>query len=281
MSPNKVKKNFWICIGFVVVLIFCVYFLFPIYWTFTTSIKERSQIFQQPPAWIPTKITFQYYVDIFKNSNVGTYFCNSLLIAMSTVLGVLILCLPAAFGLSVFQFRGKAVIKNGIIAVRMVPALLFTIPYYIIFLRIGLTDTLFGIVLCHIAVNVPFAIWLFINYFKELPKSLYEAALLDGCTNLSLFSKIAVKLIAPGIVTVAILVFINSWNEFGLALTMVFSDSKKTLPIAINSMIQFNTDIPFGTLSAIGMIVMIPAILESLFAQKYIVNGITAGAIKE
>lgn len=280
MNKYRAKKMFWTGMAVLVAAIFTLYFLFPIYWTFTTSIKERSQIFQLPPAWIPTKTTLQYYVDIFTNTNVGRYFLNSLFIACLAVAGTMLLALPAAFGLSIFRFRGKKLISDGIINIRMVPALLFTIPYFVIFLKVGLTDKLTGIALCHIAVNLPFAIWLFINYFKELPATIYEAALIDGCNNFSLFSKVAVKLVTPGIVTVGILVFINSWNEFSMALTMVFSDEKKTLPIAISSMIQYNTDIPYGTLSAIGMIVMIPAIVTSLFAQKFIVDGITAGAVK-
>ena len=276
------KKDFpWKIAAFLFVVFFVVYFLFPIYWTFTTSIKERSQIFQQPPVWFPTKITLQYYADIFNNTDVGVYFRNSLYVGIITVLGTISLALPAAFGLSVYEYKGRTLISNGIITIRMIPGLLFTIPYYVIFLKIGLTDTLTGIALCHIAINLPFAIWLFINYFKEIPSAIYEAALIDGCDNFNLFTKIATKLVRPGLVTVAILVFMNSWNEFSIALTMVFSDTKKTLPIAISSMIQYNTDIPYGTLSAIGMIAMIPAILLSIFAQRYIISGLTAGAVKE
>lgn len=275
------KKKIGTILLLLVLVVFAVYFLFPIYWTFTTSIKAREQIFQQPPAWIPTKITFQHYKDIFASTNIGQYFLNSLTIACITVCGVLLLALPASFGLSFFNVKEKKVISGGIITVRMIPALLFTIPYYVIFLKIGLTDTLAGIAITHIAVNLPFAIWLFINYYKEVPRTIYEAGLIDGCTYAKLFTKVAIPMVKPGIVTVAILVFINSWNEFSMALTLVFSDRVKTLPIAISSMIQYNTDIPYGTLSAIGMIAMIPAILLSLFAQRYIISGMTAGAVKE
>lgn len=278
---SRKKSSPWKIAAVLFIVFFVVYFLFPIYWTFTTSIKERSQIFQQPPAWFPTQITFQHYADIFNNTDVGIYFRNSLFVGIITVLGTIGLALPAAFGLSVFRYKGRTLISNGIITIRMIPGLLFTIPYYVIFLKVGLTDTLIGIALCHIAINLPFAIWLFINYFKEIPSTIYEAALIDGCNNFNLFTKIAMKLVRPGLVTVAILVFMNSWNEFSIALTMVFSDNKKTLPIAISSMIQYNTDIPYGTLSAIGMIAMIPAILLSIFAQRYIISGMTAGAVKE
>lgn len=278
---KRTNKKLWTILLIFVLILFAIYFLFPIYWTFTTSIKARGQIFQQPPAWIPTQITFQHYKDIFTNTNIGQYFLNSLIIACMTVCGVLLLALPASFGLSFFHFRGKKLISDGIITIRMIPALLFTIPYYVIFLKIGLTDTLIGIALTHIAVNLPFAIWLFINYFREVPRTIYEAGLIDGCTYSKLFLRVALPMVRPGIVTVAILVFINSWNEFSMALTLVFSDRVKTLPIAISSMIQFNTDIPYGTLSAIGMIAMVPAILVSVFAQRYIISGMTAGAVKE
>lgn len=280
MNHNKLKKTVWSAIAIIIVALFTVFFLFPIFWTLTTSIKHRSQIFQTPIVWFPTKVTWQYYQEIFTQSNVGRYFINSLLIAIMTVVGTQILGLTAAFGLSTFRFKGQKLISRSIITIRMIPALLFTIPYFVIFKNINLLDKLFGIAITHIAVNLPFAIWLFTNYFKETPKTIYEAALIDGCNHFSLFSKIAVKLVRPGVVTVAILVFISSWNEFSMALTLVFSDATKTLPIAISSMIQYNTDIPFGTLSAIGMVVMTPAILISVLAQRYIVKGITAGAVK-
>lgn len=278
---SAAKRRFYNCLLILFAVLFTVYFIFPIYWTFTTSIKERAQIFSRPPVWIPTKITFQYYIDIFTNTNVKQYFLNSLIVACLTVAGIMLLALPASFGLTLFQFKGKLLIKNSIITIRMIPALLFTIPYFVIFRAIGLLDTLTGIVICHVAVNLPFAIWLFINYFKEVPETIYEAALIDGCNRLNLFTRVAIHLIRPGIITVSILVFTNSWNEFSMALTMIFSDSRKTLPIAISSMIQYNTDIPYGTLSAVGMIAMIPAILLSVFTQRYIINGMTAGAVKE
>ena len=280
MNRTKAKRLLWVITVVFIVLIFLIFFLFPIYWTFTTSIKDRAQIFQDTPAWIPTDITFAYYSDLFGNANVGQYFSNSFIVATITLAGTLFLASTSAFGLSIFKFKGREFIKKSIITIRMIPALLFTIPYFVIFLKIGLTDSLLGIALGHIAVNLPFAIWLFLSYYNEIPGSIYEAAQIDGCNSLAIFTKIAIRLITPGIVTVGILVFINSWNEFSLALTLVFSNSVKTLPIAISSMIQYNTDIPFGTLSAIGMIAMIPAIAVSVFAQKYIIKGITAGSVK-
>ncbi len=254
MKSPSIKYALRIILVCLFIVIFVVYFLFPIYWTLSTSIKPRNQIFKQPPVWFPTEVTFEYYQDVFARTNVSRYFANSLIIAMTSVAGTLLLSIPCAFGLCRFIFKGRKIISDSIVAIRMIPALLFTIPYYVIFLKIGLTDTLIGIALCHIAVNLPFAIWLFTNYFKEIASSIYDAALVDGCNDQNLFLRIAIPLVKPGIVTVSILVFINSWNEFSMALTLVFSDDKKTLPIAISSMIQYNTDIPYVTLSAIGMI---------------------------
>lgn len=261
--------------------VFAVLFIFPIYWTLTSSLKSREQIFKIPPEWFPLHVTAANYFEIFRNSQVPTYFFNSMIVAILTVVGTLLFSITAAFGLSYFHFKWRNFIANSILSVRIIPPLLFTIPYYVIFRNIHLTNTLTSLVICYIAVNLPFAVWLLLGFFQQVPRSIYEAGMIDGCNSYNLLTKIGIHMVLPGLITVAILVFMNSWNEFSLALTMIFSDDKKTLPIAISSMIQLNADIPIGTISAVGMIVMIPAILFSLFSQKYIVQGLTAGAVKE
>ncbi|NQT66349.1 MAG: carbohydrate ABC transporter permease, partial [Actinobacteria bacterium] len=193
---------------------------------------------------------------------------------------ILIIGCLTAFGLSRFKFKGRRLFINSIILIRMIPILVFAIPYFVMFKTIRLTDSLIGLVIVYIAGNLPLAIWLLLGFFNKVDPAIYESAMIDGCSNFGLFRYIGIHLIKPGIITIAILVFMFSWNEFFMALVLIFSDSNKTLPIAISSMIQLHKEIPVGTIAAAGMIIMIPTILFSLFLQKYIVRGLMSSTVK-
>ena len=203
-----------------------------------------------------------------------------MLVAVSTTVISLALATMAGFGLSRYHFKGNKIIKNSVIAVRMIPALVYTIPYYIIYSKIHLLDTMTGLIMAYISFALPLAIWLSISFFYEIPDELYEAAEIDGCTEYGMYTKIALPLVKAGLLVIAILVFIGAWNEFGLALVLQSSDAKKTLPIGIASMVQTHKDTPSGSLAAAGVIAMIPAVILSMTTQKYIVKGTMAGAVK-
>ena len=257
-----------------------VLFFFPVYWTIITSFKTKAQVFvERPILWIDT-LYLDNYIEIFRKSYVATFFSNSMLVAVSTTVISLALATMAGFGLSRYHFKGNKIIKNSVIAVRMIPALVYTIPYYIIYSKIHLLDTMTGLIMAYISFALPLAIWLSISFFYEIPDELYEAAEIDGCTEYGMYTKIALPLVKAGLVVIAILVFIGAWNEFGLALVLQSSDAKKTLPIGIASMVQTHKDTPSGSLAASGVIAMIPAVILSMTTQKYIVKGTMAGAVK-
>ena len=246
----------------IILLLLGVLFFFPVYWTIITSFKTKAQVFvERPVLWIDT-LYLDNYIEIFRKSYVATFFSNSML------------------GLSRYHFKGNKMIKNSVIAVRMIPALVYTIPYYIIYSKIHLLDTMTGLIMAYISFALPLAIWLSISFFYEIPDELYEAAEIDGCTEYGMYMKIALPLVKAGLVVIAILVFIGAWNEFGLALVLQSSDAKKTLPIGIASMVQTHKDTPSGSLAAAGVIAMIPAVILSMTTQKYIVKGTMAGAVK-
>lgn len=264
----------------IILLLLGVLFFFPVYWTIITSFKTKAQVFvERPILWIDT-LYLDNYIEIFRKSYVATFFSNSMLVAVSTTVISLALATMAGFGLSRYHFKGNKIIKNSVIAVRMIPALVYTIPYYIIYSKIHLLDTMTGLIMAYISFALPLAIWLSISFFYEIPDELYEAAEIDGCTEYGMYTKIALPLVKAGLVVIAILVFIGAWNEFGLALVLQFSDAKKTLPIGIASMVQTHKDTPSGSLAAAGVIAMIPAVILSMTTQKYIVKGTMAGAVK-
>lgn len=244
------------------------------------SFKYNEDILTTVPQYIPTRVTTTHYIEIFRKSNFPTFLFNSAKIATLTTLLCVLVASMAGFGLTRFRFKGSKTVSFGIYVIRMIPGLLYTIPLYIIYLNLGLLDNPFGLIAAYCTFSLPMSIWLFLNFYEEIPREIYESASIDGCSNYRMYWNIALPLVLPSISVVAILCFIGAWNEFGLALTLTFRDEAKTLPIAINTMIQRDRDTPFGSIAAAGTLSMVPAIILSLTMQKYIVKGFTAGAVK-
>ncbi len=265
---------------FLGLLLFTIVFIFPIYWAVTMSFKEKADILVTVPHYIPKRITLSNYTDIFQKSGFANFTLNSAKISIITTLLCVITASMAGFALSRYAFRGRKILSGGIFVIRMVPGLVYTVPLYIIYDKLGLLDNHIGLIAAYCTFSLPLSIWLFLSFYEEIPREIYESAVMDGCSEYRLFASIAMPLVLPSISVVAILCFIGAWNEFGLALTLTFNDSFKTLPIAINSMIQRERDTPFGSIAAAGTLTMLPAIILSLTTQKYIVKGFTAGAVK-
>lgn len=274
---RRMIRSVWILFGLCVLGIL---FFFPLYWTFLTSFKTAEQIFVEKPLFFMDTFYLDNYLEIFQKSHVLTFFWNSFIVSVLTTVISIVIATMAGFGFCRYQFRAKKALQNSVLIVRMIPALVYTIPYYIIYSKIHLLDTITGLVLAYISFALPLAIWLAINFFSDIPDEIYESAEIDGCSEYRIYYSIALPLVKAGIVVIAILVFIGAWNEFGLALVLQASDAKKTLPIGIASMIQTHKDTPSGSLAAAGMIAMIPAVILSLTTQKYIVKGTMAGAVK-
>lgn len=265
---------------FLALLIPLFFFIFPMYWIITMSFKEKSDILVTIPHYIPHRLTLQNYIDIFVRTNFFYFAMNSMKISMATTLLCVLVASMAGFGLTRYKFKGSGSVSTIIYIIRMIPGLIYTIPLYIIFNKLGLIDNHWGLITAYCTFSLPMSIWLFMSFYEEIPRELYESAVLEGCNEYKLFRAIALPLVAPSISVVAILCFLGAWNEFGLALTLTFKDQYKTLPVSINLMIQREADIPFGSIAAAGTLAMTPAIILSLTTQRYIVKGFTAGAVK-
>ena len=279
MSEKTAARNARIAM-FVLLAILTLGFLFPIYWAVTMSFKEKADILVTVPHYFPQRITMTNYVEIFRKSSYGIFAWNSVKLAVLTTALCVFVASMAGFALTRFTFKGRKAISNSIFVIRMIPALVYTVPLYLLYNTAGLLDNHFGLMLAYCTFSLPISIWLFLSFYEEVPREIYESGVIDGCSEYRLFRSIALPLVVPSISVVAILCFIGSWNEFGLALTLTFKDAFKTLPIAINTMIQRERDTPFGSLAAAGTLAMVPAIILSLTTQKYIVKGFTAGAVK-
>lgn len=275
------KKRMIQSVGLAVMfLILGILFVFPLYWTVLTSFKTSAQVFVEKPILFMDTLYLDNYIEIFQKSHVLTFFKNSLLTAGGTTLLSLLLASMAGFGLCRYGFKGKKALQNSILIIRMIPALVYTIPYYIIYNKMHLLDTLTGLTMSYISFALPMAIWLALSFFLDIPQEIYESAEIDGCSEFKMYTRIALPLVKAGLAVIAILVFVGAWNEFGLALVLQSSDAKKTLPIGIASMVQTHKDTPSGSLAAAGVLAMIPAVILSMATQKYIVKGTMAGAVE-
>ncbi len=249
----------------------------PLGWMVLSSFKKPDDLVSQTPTlfFVPT---FQNYVGLFTGGNaLGGYITNSILAAgISTVIAVTLGCL-AGYGLARSHFRGKDHVSFWIISTRMAPIAAVILPLYAVFRTLDLLNSTTGLIVAYLTFNLPFAIWIMNAFFADLPPALEEAAMVDGATRFGAFWRIALPLTAPGIVTTAILCLVFSWNDYAFAQSFSGPGSQ-TLPIAASQLIT-QTCINWGQLMAIGTIVVLPMVVVGLAVRRYLVKGLTLGAV--
>ncbi len=251
--------------------------LFPPAVLFITSIKTEVDALSFPPKWIFDP-TLKNYVDILNTSPLIGYAVNSLIVAGLNTLLCLIVGSMAAYGLARFKFRGADNIAFWILSIRMMPPVAAIIPIYILMKSLRLLDTPWCLVITYLTFNLPFVVWMMKGFFEEIPREIEESALIDGCSDFSVFFRIALPLVAPGLAATAILVFIFSWNEFLFALILTGTKAV-TLPVGIIGYMK-ETGINWGYMTAGGILALIPVIVFMILVQKHLVKGLTLGALK-
>ncbi len=262
------------------VILFVGIIVLPFLWQFLTSIKPLSEISAIPAKWIPSEINIEYYFNIFEKHPFGRYLINSFIVAAcTTVLGLLVGA-SAAYALARLRFRGKKPILMAILSISMFPAIATLSPIYLLLRQFRLLNTYAGLIIPYITFALPMAIWLLTNFFSQLPKGYEEAAKIDGCSRAGIFFRIMLPLIKPAIFSVALIVFINAWNEYIYALTFMTNDEMRTVPVGI-AMLPSNYELPWGDIAAASIVVTVPLIILVLIFQKRIIAGLTTGGIKE
>ncbi|MEM6428586.1 MAG: carbohydrate ABC transporter permease [Deinococcota bacterium] len=258
----------------------CVLALFPLLWTFITSITPRELVYQWPPQFIPDNITFDAYARALGKTDLPRNFLNSLLVTTATVLGSLLIGSMAAFRFARGTFPGKNIILLFFIATIMVPGLSNIIPLYIIMRELSLLNTYLSLILVYIAGAMPLTVWLLKGFIESIPKELDESALLDGASKFQVFRFVILPLIGPGMAAAAVITFINSWNEFLLALTFIQSPEKRTLQPGIQLFVGYYESTEWTLIAAATLIACIPVIILFIFLQRSLIAGLTAGAVK-
>jgi multiple sugar transport system permease protein len=264
----------WLAV--VAIIIFC---LFPFYWLLNVSLKTGADL--SSSSLIPPNPTLDNYSSIFRNDDFTNGLKNSTIVAFSVTILALTFGSFAAYALARLKMRGKFLVLGIVLSVTTFPQIAIAAPLFKLWTDISLYNTRIGLIIPYLTFALPLAIYILTSFFKEIPKDLEEAALVDGATHFQAFRKVVVPLAAPGLATAGILTFIAAWNEFLLATTLTSSKSARTVPAAI-AFFTGSTEFeqPLGTISAASVVISIPLIILVLLFQKRIVAGLTAGAVK-
>lgn len=267
---------------YIVCTILAVIFIFPLFWSVFTSFKTPAEASASPPNIIPSHLSFSNYIHLASyGSGLSTYLFNSSIVAIGTVFGTLLLSGLAGYGFSRFNFPGKNVVFLVILSTLMIPFQSILTPLFLVLHLLHLQNSLLGLALVYITFQLPFGIFVMRNAFDTVPRELEEAGLVDGCTTVSVIYRVMLSLVTPGLVTVALFAFFNSWNEFLAALIFMTDNSKYTLPILLlNAQSGLFGTVDWGALQAGVTIAMLPCLILFLLLQKYYISGLVAGSVK-
>jgi len=266
---------------YIILLLALAFFLFPVFWTFVTSFKTQKEFFTYPPVFLPQQIDLHNYVGAMIPPPDGRHGFKSLMdsgiVALGTTVLSMLLGAPAAYSLARWKTGGDD-LSFWILSTRMFPPVAAALPLFFIFQRLKLLDTYYVLILANTIFVLAFVIWMLKGYFEDLPTELEEAALIDGCSSYRAFTLIALPLVAPGLVATTLFAFVFTWNEFLFALLLT-RRAVRTLTVMIPSLVGGH-EILWGEIAAAGIVAIIPGILLALLLQRYLIRGLTLGAVK-
>ena len=253
---------------------------FPIVWVISTSIKTQIDIFAVPPVLVPRHPTGSSYSDLV-TYGLFSYLLNSAVVAAATVAVTIVLGTLAAYSLARFRLPGRwtARVSFWILSTRMFPPIVTVIPLFQLMRALGLVNTRLGLVIAYAAFNLPFVVWMMRGFFVEVPRDLEEVAMVDGCSRMGALARVSLPLVVPGLAATAIFTVILSWQEFLFALILTQTRASATLPILVSSQVT-QYQILWGQMSAAGTITMAPVLAFAFSVQRYLVRGMSFGAIK-
>jgi ABC-type glycerol-3-phosphate transport system permease component len=260
-------------------LMLAVFVGFPLLWMMISSIKPSTELFVHPPRILPDRMTLIWYRNIFASSDTVALFRNSLIVGGSTTAICLTMGTLAAYGVTRFEFPGKRIFLLGGLLAYLFPAIVLFISVYMIINTLHLTDTYLGLVLCHCILTFPFALWMLKSFFETVPREIDEAAWIDGASFFRTFVSIILPLTLPGLFSVAVFVFVLSWNEFLFASVLITNGEMKTIPLGIAEFIT-SFDVRWGEIMAMGTLATVPVVVLFLCVQRYFIGGVISGGVK-
>lgn len=265
---------------FVAMSIICL----PGLWVVLNSFRPTVEIMAKPPVWIPDRLNLDHYRAMFGTIGqggipVGRYFLNSLVVSLTSTAVAILVGIAGGYAFARYRFGGKSALFVGFMLTRAVPGVALSLPLFIVFARLGIIDTHFGLILAYVAMNVPFSIWLIDGFFRQVPRELAEAAEIDGCTRWQAFWRVEFPVARAGVASAAIFAFLTSWNEYALASQLTRSVYSKTMPVGL---LDFTSEftINWGGMCALAVLMIVPALILTFIVQKHLISGLTFGGVK-
>lgn len=272
MMPGKVIRLAILTIALIVAL-------FPLYWMINTALKPEGEIFQVPPTFVSANWSLDAFFNLFVTRPVGRYFINSLIVATGTTALCVSLASLAAYGLTRFSIRIEAFILMGLLFIKMLPETLLVVPFFGLIADFKLLNSYVSLILVYTSFALPFALWMLIGFFRVIPKELDEAGIVDGASRLQTFWLIILPLARPGLTAVAMLTFLTAWNSYLWALVLTTTPDMFVLPVGIASL-KGEYQVHWNELMAAAVIAVVPVLAIYSVFERYLVAGITAGAVK-
>ena len=267
----------WLYLAYALIIVF---FLFPIFWVLSMSLKTVPQLFATPPVWFPLDPQFENYAYVIANTSIARYLLNSAFIVLLTVFFTLLIATLAAYGFSRFHFPYKKLALFAVLVFQMVSPVIIAIPLYRLFAGLGLLNSYATLIPVYVAIVLPFTTWFLKGYFDTIPYQMDEAAIVDGATRWQILTRILLPVCAPGIATVGILAAVLSWSEF--VVPFILLDDRNLYPISVGIVnLQSTSDaITLHYLAAASVVAIAPVVVVFVLLQRYIVGALTSGAIK-
>jgi len=274
------KRN--IIIRSICIIVLLGWTLFPVYWMLSLSVRVDKELISSL-SLIPKSFTLDHFVSLFEQKHFAVAVMNSLQVTLISLTFSLLFGLACAYILARARFRYK--LKGSmlfwVLLVRIIPPIAFALPLYIMMNNLGILNSKIPLILSHILINIPFIIWFMISFFAGLPEEIEESAEIDGATEIQLFIKIVLPLVLPGITAVAILSFMTSWNEYLYGVIFVQSPSNFTIPLSLATLNSEQELAQWGSIAAGGIVSLIPIAIFVVFAQNFLIQGLSSGAVKE
>jgi multiple sugar transport system permease protein len=274
-------RNRWIDLGYYAAqALLILAFAFPLLWVLSLSLKSGPETLQSPPTLLPQDPQWGNYGAVLDTTPIGRYLLNSLFLVVVTVLGALLVAVPAAYGLSRFVFPGRRAYSRGVLAAQLISPLIIVVPLYRLFVGLNLVDSYVGLVLILVAIIAPFLTWFLKTYIDTVPTELDEAALIDGCSRFRAAVSVIVPAIRPGLASAAVLGGVTTWSQF--AVPFILLDSRELFPVSVGvvNLQQTAGEITTQYLAAGSILAVAPVILLFVILQRHIVGALTAGAVK-
>jgi multiple sugar transport system permease protein len=253
--------------------------VFPFYWMVNTSLKPMSEVFQSPPAFYPSHWTLAGYVNIWATRLMGRYFLNTAVISVGSTLLAMVLSALAAYGFSRFRLRWEQPLILVLLLTQMLPGTLLIIPYFQLMAKLRLINNYLSLILAYVSFALPFSTWMLVGFFRSIPLELDEAAMVDGCSRVGAFWRVILPLSLPGLVAVAIFTFLLAWNAYVFALVLTTDPKMFPLSVGIANMLG-EYQVVWNEMMAGAVLATLPVFILYGFLERYLVQGITAGAVK-